>query len=151
MVSLSPRGRCVGLSSAATAAEDNHVEVDDGVKSLLSSAPPPHPRQKIRGQKQHAAEALGDRPSIVSVAAMVAGGDDGLPWRLAGRQWLIESISSAHFDCYVTRSRENRSVSVFPHKKSMVAANSEDSSDDTAFTMILVTPPRCHNRRYLMA
>jgi hypothetical protein len=23
---------------------------------------------------------------------MVAGGDDGLPWRLAGRQWLIESI-----------------------------------------------------------
>ena len=43
------------------------------------------------------------RPSIVSVAAMVAGGDDGLPWRLAGRQWLIESISSAHFDCYVTR------------------------------------------------
>ena len=28
------------------------------------------------------------RPSIVSVAAMVAGGDDGLPWRRAGRQWL---------------------------------------------------------------
>jgi hypothetical protein len=23
---------------------------------------------------------------------MVDGGDDGLPWRLAGRQWLIESI-----------------------------------------------------------
>ena len=28
------------------------------------------------------------RPSIVSVAAMVAGGNDGLPWRRAGRQWL---------------------------------------------------------------
>jgi hypothetical protein len=38
---------------------------------------------------------------IVSITAMVAGGDDGLPWRLAGRQWLIESISLAHFDCYM--------------------------------------------------
>jgi hypothetical protein len=28
------------------------------------------------------------RPSIVSVAAMVAGGNNGLPWRRAGRQWL---------------------------------------------------------------
>jgi hypothetical protein len=57
MVSSSPRGRCVGSSSAATAAEDDCIEVDDGVESLLSSAPPPPPRQKIRGQKR-AAEAL---------------------------------------------------------------------------------------------
>ena len=28
------------------------------------------------------------RPSIFSVAAMVAGDNDGLPWRRAGRQWL---------------------------------------------------------------
>ena len=42
---------------AATAAEDDRVEVDDGVQSLLSSAPPPPPRQKIRGQKR-VAEAL---------------------------------------------------------------------------------------------
>jgi len=26
--------------------------------------------------------------SIVSVTAMVAGSDDGLPWRRAGQQWL---------------------------------------------------------------
>jgi hypothetical protein len=51
------RGRCVGSSSAATAAEDDHVKVDNGVESLLSSAPPSPPRQKIRGQK-HVAEAL---------------------------------------------------------------------------------------------
>ncbi len=77
------------------------------------------------------------KPSIVSVAAMVADGNDGLPWRLAGRQWLIESISSAHFDCYV-------------HMKNQWSPpNSEDSSDDTAFTMILVTPSRRHNRRIL--
>jgi hypothetical protein len=37
------------------------------------------------------------RPSIFSVAAMVAGGDDGLPWRQAGRQWRF----AAHFDCYL--------------------------------------------------
>jgi hypothetical protein len=29
--------------------------------------------------------SMQQRPSIVSVAAMVAGGDDGLPWRRAGR------------------------------------------------------------------
>jgi hypothetical protein len=41
---------------------------------------------------------------------MVAGGDDGLPWRLAGRQWLIESISSAHFDCYMLHGRVNKGL-----------------------------------------
>ena len=57
MVLSSPRGRWVGSFSAATAAEDDRIEVDDGVELLLSSAPPPPPRQKIRGQ-MHAAEAL---------------------------------------------------------------------------------------------
>jgi len=28
---------------------------------------------------------------------MVAGGNDGLPWRRAGRQWRF----TAHFDCYL--------------------------------------------------
>jgi hypothetical protein len=28
------------------------------------------------------------RPSIVSVAVVVASGDDGLQWRQVGRQWL---------------------------------------------------------------
>jgi len=57
MLSLSPRGRCVGSSSATAAAEDDRIEVDNGVKSMLSPAPAPPPRQKIRGQKR-AAEAL---------------------------------------------------------------------------------------------
>jgi len=42
-----------------------------------------------------------------------------------GRGLLLLRIvlaSSALFDCYVARSREKRSVSVFPRKKSMVAA-----------------------------
>jgi len=50
-------GRCIGSSSAATAAKYNCDEVDDGVKSLLLSAPPPPPWQKIRGQR-HATEVL---------------------------------------------------------------------------------------------
>ncbi len=37
------------------------------------------------------------RPSIFSVAAMVPGGNDGLPWQWAGRQWHF----TAHFDCYL--------------------------------------------------
>jgi len=45
------------LSSAATAAEDDRVEVDDVVELLLSSAPSPYPRWKIRGQR-HAIEVL---------------------------------------------------------------------------------------------
>ena len=57
MLSSLPRSRCVGSSLAATAAEVDCVEVDDGVEWLLSSAPPPPPRQKIRGQTR-AAEAL---------------------------------------------------------------------------------------------
>jgi len=32
-----------------------------------------------------------------SVAAMVAGSNNGLPWRRAGRQWRF----AAHFDCYL--------------------------------------------------
>jgi len=31
---------------------------------------------------------LWQRPSIVSIAVMVAGGNHGLPWQGAGRQWL---------------------------------------------------------------
>jgi len=34
------------------------------------------------------AETCSEGPSIVFVAAMVAGGDHGLPWQRAGRQWL---------------------------------------------------------------
>ncbi len=34
------------------------------------------------------AETCSKGPSIVSIAAMVAGGDHGLPWRRAGWQWL---------------------------------------------------------------
>jgi len=36
-------------------------------------------------------------PSIFSVTAMVAGGNDGVSWRRAGRQWRF----AAHFDCYL--------------------------------------------------
>jgi len=50
------RGHCVGSSLAATAAEDDRIEVDNGVESLLSSAPPPPPWQQIGGQR-HAAKA----------------------------------------------------------------------------------------------
>jgi len=52
------------------------------------------------------------KPSIVSIAAMVAGGKDGLPWRRARRQWRF----AAHFDCYDKVARKNRSVSVFRQK-----------------------------------
>ena len=49
-----------------------------------------------------------------------------LEWRGGGGRGLlllrILLASSALFDCYVARSREKRSVSVFPRKKSMVAA-----------------------------
>jgi len=95
MLSSSPRGRCVGSSSAATAAEDDRIEVDDGVKSLLSSAPPPPPQQKIRGQKG-AAEAL-------DCLRRCDGG-----WRL---RWLAVAVggaamvSSALFDCYMLHGR----------------------------------------------
>jgi len=54
-------------------------------------------------------------PSIVSVAAMVAGGNDGLPWQRTGWQWHF----AAHFDCY---DRENRSVCVFRQKMHTLAA-----------------------------
>ncbi len=33
------------------------------------------------------------RPLIVSAAAMVAGGDNGLPWLWAGRQWLLLPVA----------------------------------------------------------
>jgi hypothetical protein len=97
MVLSSPRGRCVGSSLAATAAEDDRVKVDSGNESLLSSAPPPPPRQKIRGQKR-AAEALdclrrcdgGWRRRWLAVAAggvamaLSAGGD-----KKGGQLWSI--------------------------------------------------------------
>ena len=43
------------------------------------------------------------RPSIVSVAGMVAGGDHGLPWRRAGRQWLCLPVA-------IKKGDNNRSV-----------------------------------------
>ena len=49
------RGRCVGSSSAATAAKDDRIEVDDGVKLLLLSALPPPSWRQIEGQR-HAAK-----------------------------------------------------------------------------------------------
>ena len=58
--------------------------MDDRVESLLLSAPPPPPWQKIRGQ-----EVCGRDPSLSLSLQMVAGGDNGLPsWRRAGWQWL---------------------------------------------------------------
>jgi len=100
MLSSSPRGRWVGSSSAATAAEDDRVEVDDGVESLLSSAPPPPPWQKIRGQKR-AAEAL-------DCLHCCDGG-----WR---RRWLAVAVggaamaSSALFDCYMLHGRVKKGL-----------------------------------------
>jgi len=91
MLSSSLRGRWVGSSSAATAAKEDRVKVDDGVESLLSSALPPPPRQKIRGQKR-AAEAL-------DCLCRCDGG-----WR---RRWLAVAVggaamaSLALFDCYM--------------------------------------------------
>ncbi len=41
--------------------------------------------------------SMRQRPLIFSIAVMVAGGDDGLPWRQAGQQWRF----AAHFDCYL--------------------------------------------------
>ncbi len=85
---------------AATAAEDDRVEVDDGVESLLSSAPPPPPRQKIREQKR-AAEAL-------DCLRRCDGG-----WR---RRWLAVAVggvamaSSAIFDCYMLHGRVKKGL-----------------------------------------
>jgi hypothetical protein len=79
---------------------------------------------------------------------MVAGGDDGLPWRWAGRQWRHRLF----FIVIMLHGRVKKGLWAFFHvKKQWSLPNIEDSSDDSAFTMILVTPPRRHNGRYLMA
>jgi len=63
---------------AATAAEDDRVEVDDGVESSSLSAPLPPPRRQIGGQR-HAAKVPRLSPSLrwwlaATMLAVAAGG-----------------------------------------------------------------------------
>jgi hypothetical protein len=60
-------------------------------------------------------------------------------------------VISSFLLLYVARSREKRYVSIFSRKNQWSLPNIEDSSNHTAFTMILVMPPHRHNGRYLMA
>ena len=87
---LTPSSTLTQLSSAAVAVagKDDRVEVDDRVSGrrgrivVVVSTSPSSPATDRR------AETCSEGPLIVSVAAMVAGGDHSLLWRWAGRQWL---------------------------------------------------------------
>jgi hypothetical protein len=65
------------------------------------------------------------RPSNVSVAAMVAGGGDGLPWRRAGRQLLRLLVA-------IKKGGQLRSISVFVTHEQHGGKNYTDFADATA-------------------
>ena len=73
-----------------------------------------------------------------------------LEWRGGGGRGLLLLAILASSDFFIARLREKRSVSIFTQKNQWSLANIDDSSDNTAFTMILVTPPRRHNGQYLI-